>query len=132
MSDVKIRGLKELDQALGRADKNLRKNLRKRLKDIANVVAVGARAKAQSFRKSGDMIRGIKPYALTGKAGVRSGALHRGFNYPARLEWEGGTRGVPGPRATLLPAYEEAKPAVLAETQHLLDDLADDFGGTHR
>ena len=128
---VGIRGLKELDKALGATDKNLRKDLRKRLKDIADIVAVGARAKAASVttRRSGDLIRGIKPYALTGKAGVRSGALHGGYSYPSRLEWEGAPRGTPGPRASLLPAFEEAKPAVLAATERLLDDIANDFHG---
>lgn len=131
MTSVGLKGLRELDQALGRADKDLRKRLRKELKDIANIVAIGARAKAESVttRRSGDLIRGIKPYALTGKAGVRSGAMHRGYSYPSRLEYEGGGRG-PGPRASLLPAYEEAKPVVFAESERLLDRLAHDFGGT--
>ena len=130
MAGVGLKGLKELDRALGRADKDLRKRLRKELKDIANVVAVGARAKAGSVnnRQSGDLVRGIKPYALTGKAGVRSGAMHRGYSYPSRLEYEGGGRG-PGPRASLLPAFEEAKPQVMAETERLLDRLANDFHG---
>lgn len=121
---VRIRGLKELDRALGKADKDLRRDLRRRLRGIANIVAVGARAKAESkgLRQSGDLIRGIRPYALTGKAGVRSGAVHRGYNYPARLEYERG-----GMRASLIPAYEEARPVILAETERLLDDFADNF-----
>ena len=132
MAGVQIRGLKDLDRALGKADKNLRKDLRLKLKAVAEIVAVGARAKAQAkgLRQSGDLVRGIKPFALTGKAGVRSGAMHRGYSYPSRLEWENGGDG-PGPRASLLPAYDEAKPVVLAETERLLDRLADDFhGGT--
>lgn len=128
---VKIRGLRELDRALGRADKNLRKDLRVRLRAIAQVVATGAKAQAEAkgLRQSGDLIRGIQPYALTGRAGVRSTALHRGYNYPARLEWEGGSHGQPGPRASLLPAYEEKKAVVLAETERLLDRFASDFYG---
>ena len=129
MTGVKIKGLRELDRALGKADKDLRHDLRKRLKAVANTVAVGARAKAQAkgLRQSGDLIRGIRPFALTGKAGVRSSALHRGYSYPSRLEWEGGGQGSPGPRATLLPAYEEQKDKVIAETERLLDEFADDF-----
>jgi hypothetical protein len=127
---VKIKGLRDLDRALGKADKDLRKDLRGRLKAVAMIVATGARAKAEAkgLRQSGDLIRGIKPYALTGKAGVRSGAMHRGYNYPARVEYEGGNRG-PGPRATLNPAYEESKAAVLVELERLLDDFADNFEG---
>jgi len=125
---VRFRGLKEMDRALGKADRELRKDLRGRLRAVALIVATGARAKAQEkgLRRSGDLIRGIRPYALMGKAGVRSGAMHGGYNYPARLEYEGGNRG-PGPRATLTPAHEENKDEVVRELERLLDDFADDF-----
>lgn len=129
--DVGIRGLRDLDRALGRVDKTLRSKLRSELKHVAEIVAVGARAKADSkgLRRSGDLIRGIQPYALMGRAGVRSSAIHRGYNYPRRLEYEGGSGRDPGPRATLNPAFEEAKPVVLAETERIIEKLAQEWGG---
>ena len=135
MSEVRISGLKELDAALGQADKRLQQDLRRELKAIAASVVVGARAKAEAntTRHSGDLIAGIKPFAFGGKFGVESGALHRGYSYPRRLEYEGGGgAGNPGPRASLIPAFEEAMPVVLAETERLLDKTVQDFfgGGT--
>jgi hypothetical protein len=130
---VRFKGLKELDRALGKADKDLRASLRDSLKDVASIVAVEARSIAQSkgLRQSGDLIAGIKPYALTGKAGVRSTAKHRGFGYPARLEFEGrGAVGTWGNRASLYPALDRKQDEVTNRTEKLLDDLVDELGGT--
>src|SRR5688500_7109005 len=105
---VHITGLRDLDRALGKADKTLRAELRSRLKDIADIVAVEAREIASDVtsRDTGDLVRGIRPFALSGRAGVRSNAVHRGFEYPKRLEYEGRAGGVYGPRASLNPAAD--------------------------
>ena len=127
----RIKGLRQLDRALGKADKNLRKNLRGELKEIAEVVARRARgiAEAKGLRDTGDLIRGIKPYALTGRAGVRSNAVHRGFAYPARLEFEGRGAGGWGPRATLNPAVDQTRHEIERGIEQLLDRMETDFRG---
>ena len=126
---ARIRGLKQLDRALGKADKNLRTKLRGKLRDIASGVATEARqiAESKGLRDSGDLIRGIKPYALTGRAGVRSGAVHRGYNYPRRLEFESRGGDLYGPRASLYPAYDAQRGEVMRATEGLLDGIQRDL-----
>jgi len=120
--ELRFKGLKELDRALGKADKTLRKELRNRLKDAADIVATEAReiAAAKGLRKSGDLIRGIRPYAASGRAGVRSSATHGGYNYPRRLEYEQG-------KPTLGPALDAKADEVIRSAEGLVDDIADDF-----
>ncbi|MBX5461642.1 MAG: hypothetical protein IRZ28_11200 [Steroidobacteraceae bacterium] len=127
----RVRGLKELDRALGRADKHLRKNLRALLRSVAEGVARDARSIAMSkgLRDSGDLIAGIKPYALTGRAGVRSNARHRGYGYPARLEFESRGGRSWGPRATLNPAVQRNKDEIERGIERVLDELGHDFAG---
>lgn len=126
---VRFRGLKELDRALGKADKTLRKDLRGRLREAAGVVAVEARAIASSkgLRDSGDLIRGIRPFVRTGSAGVRSGATHRGYAYPKRLEYEGRQGSKYGPRGHLNPAVDSKETEIYERMERLLDEIADDF-----
>jgi hypothetical protein len=128
--DFQVKGLKELDRALGKADKNLRKNLRDHLRDVAGDVATKARevASSKGLRQSGDLIGGIKPYALTGKAGVRSTAAHGGFAYPRRLEFEGRGGGPWGPRASLNPAVQASAGDIERGIERVLDQIEDDFG----
>lgn len=123
MAGVNVRGLKELDRALGKADKTLRKDLRGRLREAAGVVAVEARAIAESkgLRQSGDLIRAIRPFVRSGSAGVRSGATHRGFAYPKRLEYG------PGNRAHLNPAVDRKEAEIYERMETLLDEIERDF-----
>lgn len=127
---VHIKGLRELDRALGRADKTLRTELRDRLKGVADIVATEARilAGARTSRGTGDLVRGIRSFALSGRAGVRSNAVHRGFEYPRRLEYEGRGGGVYGPRASLNPAFDSKADEVARAAEQLFDDMAEDFG----
>lgn len=127
---MRVEGLRELDRALGKADKNLRKNLRDHLRDVAGNVATKARevASSKGLRESGDLIGGIRPYALTGRAGVRSGAAHRGFAYPSRLEYENRGGGPWGPRASLNPAVQASKGDIERGIERVLDQIEDDFG----
>jgi hypothetical protein len=124
-----VKGLRELDRALGRANKGLRTNLRAAFRDVAGDVATVARGIAESkgLRDSGDMIRSIRPFALQGRAGVRSGATHGGFSYPSRHEFEG-RRGAPwGPRASLNPAVEASEPQIRRGIEHVLETIGKDF-----
>ena len=127
-----IHGLAALDRALGKADKNLRKDLRDRLRDVAETVASEARsiASAKGLRRSGDLIANIRPVITTGAAAVRSGALHRGYEYPRRLEFESRFGGTYGPRASLLPAVEKSQGDIERDIEQMLDHLEEDFGGT--
>lgn len=122
--DIRFEGLREFDRALGRADKTLRKGLRTELKETAGIVATEARmiAAAKGLRQSGDLIRGIRPFANARGAGVRSSARHRGYPYPRRLEFGSGRA-----RASLLPALEAKKGVVRAKAEHLLDRIAKDL-----
>jgi hypothetical protein len=126
---VRFSGLRELDRALGRADKDLRTILRRDLKEVADVVAVEARQIAQSkgMVRSGDLVRLIQPFALVRGAGVRSSATHRGYRYPRRLEFEDRGSSEYGPHATLLPAVEAKKGEVYAKAELLLDRLMVDL-----
>lgn len=125
---VRIEGLRQLDRAAGRASIELRTGLRDKLREFAEVVAEDARdiAESKGLRESGDLIAGLQPYALMGRAGVRDTARHRGYPYPARLEYEGGT-GKGGARAFLNPAVEEKAPELEKRAQTLLDEIADAF-----
>jgi hypothetical protein len=127
--DIRIRGLRDLDRALRRADRGLQRELRGRLRAIATDVATEARAIAASkgLRESGDLIAKTRPFVRAKGAGVRSSAMHRGFAYPKRLEFEGRRGATYGPRASLFPALTARRNSVFAAAERLLDDLADDF-----
>lgn len=126
---VAVRGLRDLDRALGRADKGLRRNLRDLLKEVAGDVARDAQSIASSkgLRDSGDLIAGIKPYALTGRAGVRSSAMHGGYPYPRRLEFEDRAGSSWGPRASLNPAVQRNKDGIERGIERVLDKFGDDY-----
>lgn len=128
---VRLRGLKQLDRALGKADKGLRKNLRDGLRDIAETGASEARSTAtrKGLRASGDLIRNIRPFVRTGSVGIRSSATHGGFAYPLRLEYEDRQGGKYGPRATLGPALEHAEGDLAKDIEKWLDQLEGDFEG---
>lgn len=126
---VRFDGLRQLDRALGKANKDLRTILRKDLKDVAEVAAVRAReiAEEKDLRRSGDLIRKIQPFALVRGAGVRSSSVHRDYRYPRRLEFEGRGTNEYGPNATLLPAVEEVKGEIYLKAESLLDRLMVDL-----
>lgn len=132
VNDVRVsfQGLAALDRALGKADKNLRSGLRDDLREVAGVVAQEAQsiAEQKGLRRSGDLIRKITPFALTGRAGVRSTSIHRGYAYPRRLEFEGRGGNAYGPDASLLPALDAKGAELFDLANRLLDKFADDFG----
>jgi hypothetical protein len=121
---LEIQGLRELQRALKRADRDLLTGVRRQLKGVAAITATEARAlaAAHTSRGTGDLIRGIKPFITAGGAGVRSGATHRGFGYPMRLEFERGSR-----FASLYPAYRQTLPAVIAAGERAMTDIERDL-----
>lgn len=131
VSDIRVsfQGLAALDRALGKADKNIRSGLRTDLREVANVVAQEAQsiAERKGLRRSGDLIQKIRPFALTGRAGVTSTSIHRGYSYPRRLEFEGRGGGTYGPDATLLPALDAKGDELYDLANRLLDKFASDF-----
>lgn len=131
ITGLRFRGLRELDRALGKADKGLRKNLRDGLRDIVETVSSEARSTAtrKGLYESGDLVRGIRPFVRSGSAGVRSSAKHGGFAYPLRLEYEGRAGGKYGPRATLGPAAEQGREDLEKDIEKWMDNLESDFEG---
>lgn len=126
-SSISIHGLKDLDRALGKMDKSLRTDLRQRLKGVADIVAQEARSIARPHRHSGDLISGIKPISIAGGAAVRSGAMHGGYPYPARLEYEGRKGRAFGPLASINPAVDRRLDDLDRETERILDELQQEF-----
>ena len=100
---VQVEGVRELDRALRRVDKEARKSLRDELKAAAGVVAVEAQSVARSKRlvATGKLVRSIKPGLQGAGAVVRVGATRNGYRYPAVYEFGRG-----GARAFLRPAAE--------------------------
>jgi hypothetical protein len=121
----RIHGLKQLDRALGAADKQLRAQLRGEFKQIAVGVAGEAKtiAARRTVTRTGDLVAGIKPFSLMGKAGVRSTAVHDGYEYPRRLEFEGRRGGSFGPRASLWPAVQARRQEIRKGIDQALDTM---------
>lgn len=122
-------GLRKFQRALRKADKRLATQLQRDFKEIAREVAADARTRAGQRRKSGDEVRGIKPFSRQGAVGVASAATHRGFRYSARLEYEDRAGGRFGPRAVLWPAFLDHDTKFEAEALQLFEDLAKDETG---
>lgn len=128
---VRVRGLRDLDRALGKVDRRLRTQLRDKLRNIAADVAGEAKdiAESKHLHQTGDLVASIQPFALTGRAGVRATATHGGYAYPARLEYENRMGGTYGPRAFLNPAVDRRMDDITRSMEGLIDSIADDLGG---
>jgi hypothetical protein len=122
---IRITGLRELVRDFGRMQRGLRTELQREMSQIGGIVAGEARQIAQQkgLRDSGDLIRSIRPRVRGAVALVRSSAEHRGFNYPARLEYEHGGR-----RAFLGPAVDAKQAEVVDAIDDMLDRLASEHG----
>lgn len=127
---VQVEGLAELRRALRRIDPVLTDGLRAGLKDAGKIVAdEGERRAPRSHQARGrhmaDTIRvrvsGVKVRVVV-NAKRRSPAYPAGFNYPGRIEFEGGGR-----RAFLQPALEAKHDQVVERLGQVLDDVADTF-----
>lgn len=102
MAEAYISGMRELNQALSRVDRGLKRELQGRLKNIAEVAAGAARTIAHQKGLEDDrppprggLIDTIKPFASARSAGVRVTAKRpspkypSGYPYPKRLEYAG-------------------------------------------
>lgn len=129
MPGIKVRGFAEFRRDLKRVDADARRRMDKRFRQAAGLVVTEARgiAEAKGLRRTGDLIRGIRPYVTARGAGVRSTSRHRGYPYPLRLEFENRVPGGTGPRASLYPAFEHVEKEVQASLEGVLDDVIDDL-----
>lgn len=126
---ARLEGFKPFQRALRRADRQLAAGLQRELKEVAGRAATSARQRAGERRRSGDEVRGIKPFSRQGAAGVVSSAKHRGFAYPRRLEFEGRDGGRFGPRAVVIPAVEEQAPELERDALGLVERFAREVEG---
>jgi chorismate mutase len=123
MMNLGINGLAELRKVVREMDRELPKDLTRRLKEASEVVAEEARRTAPE--RSGRLRRSIKAFARGNLAGVSASAVDRrtGYRYPKRLEYERAPRG----RPFLEPALDRRKEEVERRVAQVLDDLADDW-----
>lgn len=129
---VAVRGLAAFRRALRKANRTLDLEVRRGFRAIAKRVADDARALARqrTTRRTGDLIRGIRPFARQRAVGVMSAAEHRDYPYPRRLEFEGRGGDRYGPRASLFPAVERHEHTFEREAMRVLDLLARDWSNT--
>lgn len=117
---VQIRGLAELQRALRSMGAELPRELRRGLKDGAEIVA--AEARNRSSVRSGMQRRSIRSFARGRSAGVRvtakrrSAAYPSGYPYPRKNEYQR--------RAFVRPALQAKAPAVADRVGEGLDRLA--------
>lgn len=126
---VEIRGLREFRQKLNSTDRSLSRAVARDLRAVAAITALEARSLAASrtTSRTGDLIRGIRPFATVRGAGVRSTASHGGYPYPRRLEFEGRRGAETGPRASLFPAFRRTQPQVIAAGKQLMEGVLRDL-----
>ena len=123
MVNLGIEGLADLRKVVRHMDRDLPKDVTRRLKDAAEPVAEEARRIAPV--RTGKLRRSIKAFARGNVAGVAASAVDRrtGYRYPRRLEYERDSRG----RPFLAPALERRKDEVQRQVAKVLDDMADDW-----
>jgi hypothetical protein len=133
-----IEGLADLRKVLKAMDRDLYRELPKRLRKAAEPVAEEARRRAprgrspipRGRRPRKRLVDTIRPFARGNVAGVRADVVAPGgYPYPRRIEYEGsgGNRSGTGPRAFMGPALEAKRDEVMREVARVLDDLADDW-----
>lgn len=109
---VTVRGLDPLLRDLGRASKELAKEVRGELKDgPGEVVAAEARRilKRKGHVKTGKAAKRTKPTVRRNTVIVRNTAVRKGFPYPTVLEYAGRGSSEFGPRAFLGPAIDSTE-----------------------
>lgn len=126
---MRVRGLRELQRGLLKADARVAKFLKGEFKASAGKVAEDARRRAPV--RTGRLRAGIRPFATQKAVGVRSTAVaDDGFEYPRRLEFEDRGSDPWGPRASLYPAAADAEETIEEDASRILNSLVDlDLGG---
>lgn len=120
---VEVEGLASFRRAMRAAGPDARKALTRELKGVSEFVRDMAvhEAHAKGLDDSGDLIAGLKA-GVRGTTGyVRDTAHHRGYGYPARIEYEDG-----GKRAFLRPVVEEARAAIEARLWKAVENVIDE------
>lgn len=129
---LQVSGLQSLIRDLGRADKSLRVEIRKEIKEVAAIVSDEARliAEAKHLHKTGRLIAQIRP-GVRGNVGlVRESAQKGGFSYPMIYEYGGARTGeeAVGRRAFLAPAVVGKQEAVVQAFERMLDRITSESG----
>lgn len=117
--------IRDLLKALKNMDKTLRKEARKKLRDVGEIVAVEARAQAEEhgLRRSGRLIKQIRPrlgrmsIQVAATATRKSPAYPRGFNYPRLYEYG------PNKRPFMRPALVAKRSEAFQKFTEVLDEL---------
>lgn len=127
-----VSGLQSLIRDLGKADRSLRVEIRREIKDVAQIVSDEARsiAEAKKLHKSGRLILSIRP-GVRGNVGlVRETAQKGGFPYPMIYEYGGAKTGeeAVGRRAFLAPAVAGKQEAVVQAFERMLDRVTSESG----
>lgn len=130
---IQATGIRELVRDFNKLDKDLAKNIKSEIKDVAGVVA--EEAKATALRKdlydTGKLVKSIRPSFRSGRAYVRAGAKRKSFPYPVVYEYGGrGTDSI-GPRAFLQPALDAKEEEVVKKLDDTIGSLGQDHGFTH-
>lgn len=114
---VEIKGLKELQRDLRRADAGLPKALREGFKDVGKMVAKEAQsiAEGKGLVLTGRLVRSIRPSVRGMTAVIRATAQQRGFNYPVRYEF--GDR----KRPFLVPAVSRKEGQVVTDLEEVVN-----------
>lgn len=116
---VRIKGLRELNSALKRYDRDLKKDLERELRGAAQIVAESARSKFSSIDQRSAMgfrprIRGFGRVVVEQRYGRTTGQ-HPEFG---SLQM----------RRALLPALKEDEPVVIAALEGMLDRIGREEG----
>lgn len=114
-STVRVKGLKELNRAINRADKDTKKILKARFVKVGDIVRDEGRSRFSSI--DAGSAAGFKSKALTG--GVKVQQSRR------KTTGKRGDYGALQMSRGLVPALEAKQPQVVAELEQALDEVAD-------
>jgi hypothetical protein len=126
-SSVKVRGLDRLVRDFGKMNRELQRELRDEIKDVADIVSRHAKriAEMKGVRKSGKLISGYSPTVRGSTAIVRNRRVRRGFPYPTVVEFRRRRGREFGPQASLYPAIDEKQDEVIEALGDMVDNLAE-------
>lgn len=123
---VAVEGLQDLMRIIRKMDKEARKEVRAKLRDVGKIVADEAKAQAaaQGLYRTGLLIRRIRPKLTSRSIQIVDTAMKRspkypsGYNYPKRYEYEKG-----GARAFMRPALEAKQEEAVRRFEEIFDEL---------
>lgn len=115
---VRVKGLKELNRAINRADKESKKLMKDRFKQVGEIVASDGRSRFS--RIDSGSAAGFKTKALT--KGVKVEQSRR------KVTGKRGDYGALQMRTALVPALQAKRDDVIDELNRALDDVADIIG----